>query len=43
MEYLQHPGVLAILDIIKSQEFKDQVEALGGYDLRDCGQIMWEL
>jgi len=43
MEYLQHPGVLAILDIIKSQEFKDQVEALGGYDLRDCGQVMWEL
>lgn len=41
-DYLEHPGVKAILDVIQSQEFKDQVEALGGYDLSDCGQVMWE-
>jgi putative molybdopterin biosynthesis protein len=41
-DYLEHPGVAAILNLIKSQEFKEQVEALGGYDLTDCGLVMWE-
>jgi putative molybdopterin biosynthesis protein len=39
--YLDHPGVRAILDIIDSREFKEQVTALGGYDVRDTGKIQW--
>ncbi|MGI6128874.1 MAG: molybdopterin biosynthesis protein [bacterium] len=42
-DYLKHPGVEAILNLIESQEFKEQVDSLGGYDLTDCGQMMWEL
>jgi putative molybdopterin biosynthesis protein len=41
-DFLEHPGVKAILAVIQSREFKDQVEALGGYDLSDCGKLMWE-
>ncbi|BCV23552.1 molybdopterin biosynthesis protein [Gelria sp. Kuro-4] len=39
--YLDHPGVRAVLSIIQSPEFKEQVTALGGYDLRDTGKIQW--
>ncbi|MDK2784624.1 MAG: molybdopterin molybdotransferase [Bacillota bacterium] len=39
--HLDHPGVRAILDIIESREFKEQVTALGGYDVRDTGKIQW--
>lgn len=41
-DFLERPGVKAILAVIQSREFKDQVEALGGYDLSDCGKLMWE-
>jgi len=27
---------------VRSREFQEAVEALGGYDLKDCGKIMWE-
>jgi putative molybdopterin biosynthesis protein len=30
----------ALLEVIRSQEFRDKVEQMGGYDTRDCGQIM---
>jgi putative molybdopterin biosynthesis protein len=39
---LEHPGVKAVLSVIRSQKFKEQVLALGGYDLTDCGKKMWE-
>ena len=41
-DHLDHPGVKAILTVIKSPEFKQQVTELGGYDLRACGEIMWD-
>lgn len=40
-QYLDHPGVRALLEIIKTDEFKNKVEKLGGYDTRDTGKIQW--
>ncbi len=40
-EYMDHPGVAAVLDIVKSQAFKQQVESMGGYDMRDAGKVQW--
>ena len=31
-----------LLEVIRSPEFKETATALGGYDLKDCGQIVWE-
>jgi putative molybdopterin biosynthesis protein len=31
-----------LLTVIRSPEFKDAAAALGGYDLKDCGQIIWQ-
>lgn len=31
-----------LLAIIRSPEFHTAAEALGGYDLKDCGEIVWE-
>jgi len=41
MEYLEHPGVKAILEIIGGAEFKKKVLSLGGYDTRDTGKFQW--
>ena len=41
--YLNDPKVIALLHTIKeNEEFKKTVKNLGGYDLRDCGTIMYE-
>ena len=41
--FLDDPKVIALLQIIKeNQEFHQIVNSLGGYDLRDCGKIMYE-
>jgi putative molybdopterin biosynthesis protein len=41
--FLQDSKVLALLQVIKEdQEFRRIVEGLGGYNLRDCGRIMYE-
>ena len=41
--FLQDPKVLALLQVIRgNQDFRRIVEKLGGYDLRDCGRIMYE-
>lgn len=32
----------AVMDIINSRSFKDEVEALGGYSLRDTGRVFFE-
>jgi molybdopterin molybdotransferase/putative molybdopterin biosynthesis protein len=34
-----HPGVKAFLDVIVSGGFKAELEALGGYDMREAGKI----
>jgi len=31
-----------LLKVIRSPEFREAAEALGGYDLKDCGRILWE-
>ena len=40
-EYFALEGVQQLLEVIKSPAFRQQVEALGGYDLRDTGTIRW--
>jgi hypothetical protein len=31
-----------LLEVMRSREFQEAAAALGGYDLKDCGQILWE-
>jgi putative molybdopterin biosynthesis protein len=31
-----------LLEVIRSREFQEAAAALGGYDLKDCGKILWE-
>ncbi|MBW2467552.1 MAG: molybdopterin biosynthesis protein [Deltaproteobacteria bacterium] len=41
--FLNDPKVIALLSTIReNEEFRRIVEDLGGYDLRDCGRIMYE-
>lgn len=41
--YLEDSRVAALLQTIKeNKEFHGTVKSLGGYDLRDCGKIMYE-
>jgi molybdenum cofactor synthesis domain-containing protein len=39
-EYYDNPLVQKLLEVIASQEFKEQVMALGGYDVGDTGRII---
>jgi len=41
-EYWDTPYIQRILDVMTSPAFHQAVKALGGYDLRDCGRVMWE-
>ncbi|MEJ5329813.1 MAG: molybdopterin biosynthesis protein [Desulfobaccales bacterium] len=36
------PRFQTVLEILRSREFQEAATALGGYDLKDCGQILWE-
>jgi len=36
-EYLEEPRMKAMISVIQSQEFKEDVLALGGYDVRETG------
>ncbi len=36
------PRFQALLSVIRSAEFQEAATALGGYDLKDCGKILWE-
>lgn len=40
-EYWDQPYVQRLLAVIRDPAFQDAVTALGGYDLRDCGKVMW--
>lgn len=31
-----------LLEVLRSPEFRSAAEALGGYDLKDCGTVLWE-
>jgi hypothetical protein len=35
---MAHPGVVSVLQVIGSDRFKKEVQALGGYDTRDTGK-----
>lgn len=37
---LDNPVYKSIIDILSSKEFKDELEGLGGYDLKDTGKIV---
>ena len=41
-DFWDTPHIQRILTVIATPEFQRDVAALGGYDLRDCGKIMWE-
>lgn len=41
-EHLQQPTYKAILDIIRSEDFKMEMHGIGGYDLSECGVIAAE-
>jgi putative molybdopterin biosynthesis protein len=38
----EDPRFQELLGVIRSGAFKTGAEALGGYDLKDCGKIVWE-
>ncbi|MGI5901805.1 MAG: molybdopterin biosynthesis protein [Desulfitobacteriia bacterium] len=40
MEHFKNDLLLEMLEIIKSEDFKEEVIALGGYDVRDTGKII---
>jgi putative molybdopterin biosynthesis protein len=39
-EHYDNPLVKELLEVIASQQFKEQVMALGGYDVRDTGRVV---
>lgn len=41
LRHWEHPGVMRMISILKSEPFQAEVMALGGYDLRDCGRVLW--
>jgi putative molybdopterin biosynthesis protein len=36
------PRFQTLLAVVRSREFQEAAAALGGYDLKDCGKILWE-
>jgi len=38
--YLELPMMQAFLEVLRSQEFKDRLEELGGYGYQRCGEII---
>ncbi len=42
-EHMGNPMVVAMLDIIRGDtEFRETVNAMGGYDVKDMGKVLWE-
>lgn len=39
--YWETPYVERVLTVIRDPRFQKDMLALGGYDLRDCGKVMW--
>jgi putative molybdopterin biosynthesis protein len=40
-EYWDTPYIQRILEVMALPEFREEVQKLGGYDLRDCGKVIW--
>ncbi|MTI80273.1 MAG: molybdopterin biosynthesis protein [Firmicutes bacterium] len=41
-EYWDEPVIQRLLKVMALPDFQQQVKGLGGYDLRDCGKVMWQ-
>lgn len=41
-EFVGEPRVQHLLDVMRRPEFQAEVAEMGGYDLADCGRVMWE-
>jgi putative molybdopterin biosynthesis protein len=41
-EHYEAPILGPLLEIIRSPQFRAQVDALGGYDVNDMGRLIWE-
>jgi putative molybdopterin biosynthesis protein len=41
-EFLESEMMNALLAVIRSDEFKSTVLAMGGYDLSDTGKVVWQ-
>lgn len=41
LEYWDTPYIQRLLAVMELPEFQAEVKKLGGYDLRDCGKVMW--
>ena len=39
--YMQDARIQALLEVIRSEEFKENVRALGGYGTDRTGEILW--
>lgn len=40
-EYWDTPYIQRLLEVMALPEFREEVQKLGGYDLRDCGKVIW--
>ncbi|MCF8010338.1 MAG: molybdopterin biosynthesis protein [Clostridiales bacterium] len=40
-DFYNTPYIQRLIEVIQMPEFQKAVEGMGGYDLRDCGKIMW--
>ncbi len=40
--YWDDPRIIALLEIIRSQAFKETTQAMGGYGVEKTGQVVWE-
>lgn len=40
--FYENPAMQALLDVIRSEDFKQAVTALGGYGTEKTGQVIWE-
>lgn len=41
-EYMETPYITRMLEGMQMEEFRIAVQKLGGYDLKDCGKVIWE-
>ncbi|MGI6491101.1 MAG: molybdopterin biosynthesis protein [Pelotomaculum sp.] len=40
-EFWDTPHIQRLLSVMAEPAFQEEVKQLGGYDLRDCGRVMW--
>lgn len=40
-KYWEHPGMRALLEVVRSDEFRARAEAMGGYGMERTGETVW--